>query len=134
MSNELNASKEPKETATAKLQFVLKGFHHESGFRVFLFDGVASDRSRTVYSVRADVALSRTFGIQLQELPLLCRALLEQRDLAEDSHTLIYSEQEMRRYSVNRIALRDAAALKRKPPRKPPIENIGAAWRAPQQP
>jgi hypothetical protein len=134
MTGETKLSKEPKEAqpANSKMQFILKGFSHELGFRVFRFDGVASDRTRTLFTVKADLALSRTYGIPLQELPLLCRALLDEHYEADSNHDLTYSEREMRMHAVNRAAMRDAAAQKRKPARKPPIGNIGAAWRAPQ--
>lgn len=57
------------------MQYILSGFTQDMGFRVFRFEGVAVDRprTRTVFTVRADLALIRRYGIQIQELPLLCR-------------------------------------------------------------
>ena len=62
---------------TSKMQFMLTGFSELMGFRVFKFEGVAADRSRSAYAVKADMALVRRYGIRLQELPLLCKAVLE---------------------------------------------------------
>jgi hypothetical protein len=49
----------------------------------------------------------------MQELPLLCRGLLERRDEAGESHTLIFGEEEMRIHADNCAAERDAAKLKK---------------------
>ena len=59
------------------MQFILTGFTQDREFRVFAFEGIDADRVRTPFTVRADLALSRTYGIRLQELPLMCRAILE---------------------------------------------------------
>ena len=62
------------------MQFILTGFTQDKEFRVFAFEGIAADRVRTPFTVRADLSLSRTYGIRLQELPLMCRAILEHRE------------------------------------------------------
>ena len=109
------------------MQFVLKGFTPETGFRVFAFDGIAEDRTRTEFKVRTDLSLIRTYGIRVQELPLLCRGLLERRDEADLTHTLTFSEEEMRLYASSRAAEREAAE-KRKSRRAPvPHPNNGTA-------
>jgi hypothetical protein len=113
-----------------KMQYILTGFTHETGFRVFAFEGIREDRGRTPYIVRADLGLIRKYGIRMQELPLLCRAILEQRDGDDTERTFTYTEAAMRIRATNSAA--EAAAQKRKPPRRPPTENSGAAWRGPQ--
>lgn len=60
-----------------KTTFVLAGFSHHFGFRVFEFDCVEDGRTRTRYTVRADLTLVRKYGIHIQDLPLLCRRLLD---------------------------------------------------------
>ena len=116
------------------MQFVLTTFTQDMGFRVFAFEGVDADRIRTNYLVRVDLALIRTYGIRMQELPLLCRSLLERRDAASETRTLIFTEAEMGIYAKDCAAAREAAAQKRKPPRRPPSENTGSAWRVPTLP
>lgn len=116
------------------MQFVLTTFTQDMGFRVFAFEGVDADRIRTNYSVRVDLALIRTYGIRMQELPLLCRGLLDRRDAADETRTLTFTEEEMSVYAKDCAAAREAAAQKRKPPRRPPSENNGAAWRVPTLP
>jgi hypothetical protein len=111
------------------MQFILTGFTQDLAFRVFAFERMGLDRVRTKYVVRADLALVRRYGIQVQELPLLCRNLLQQRDESQESHTFIFTEDDMCLHAKDRAAARDAAAQKRKPPRRPPSENVGAAWR-----
>ena len=112
------------------MRFILTGFTQDVGFRVFAFDRVSEDRTRTACTVRADLALIRTYGIRVQELPLLCRGLLE-RDEGEEVNSMTFTEAEMRLYMNERSAARDAAA-KKKPPRRPAGENVGTAWRSPQ--
>ena len=121
------------------MQFILTGFTQDTGFRVFAFEGVVVGQIRTVFTVRADLALSRRYGIAMQELPLLCRSLLDRqdegaqnKDEAVQNHELVFSEEEMRAWSDKRAADRALAALKKKAPRRPVVENAGAAWRGPQ--
>jgi hypothetical protein len=112
------------------MQFILTGFTHDLGFRVFAFEGVGEDRVRTQFHVRADLALIRRYGIRVQELPLLCRALLEHCEDVVETHNFTYSEDDMRLHEKDNVASRNAAAAKRKLPRRPPSENTGNAWRA----
>jgi hypothetical protein len=123
------------------MQFILTGFTQDKEFRVFAFEGIAADRVRTPFTVRADLALSRTYGIRLQELPLMCRAILEHREeTPEESNTenaLTFTEDAMRLHASNCTAARALAAQKKKPPRRPATETDGApangaAWRSPQ--
>jgi hypothetical protein len=115
------------------MQFILSGFTQDLGCRVFAFARVGLDTTRAEFTVRADLSLTRTHGIPMQELPLLCRALLERQEASDDNRALIYTEAEMRVYAQDRAA-RLAATQKKRPPRKPAAENLGAAWRGPQQP
>src|SRR5580704_7060777 len=98
------------------MQFILTGFTQETGFRVFAFGGVVVGQIRTVFTVRADLALSRRYGIPMQELPLLCRSLLDRQEESgqepnesgeRDSsakHALTFSEEEMRACADKRAA------------------------------
>lgn len=111
-----------------KMQFVLRGFSHAMGFRVFAFEGIAADRKRSMFTVKADMALTRKYGIHLQELPLLCRAVLEQCHGGGEDRAFLYSEESMRRHAED-VAARAEAARQRKAPRRVSGEHIGAAWR-----
>lgn len=101
------------------MQFSLIGFSQDTGFRVFAFEGTAADRTRTAYTVRADLALTRKYGIRVQELPLLCRGILERVGEGEQQGTATFTEEEMRLYSNNCTEARDAAIRKRKLLRRP---------------
>jgi len=127
-------AKEFKESSgrSAKMQFILTGFTQDLGCRVFAFEGVAVDRMRTPFTVRADLALIRRYGIQIQDLPLLCRSVLERRDEADASQTFVFTEEEMRTWATARATAKDEAAQRRKPPRRHSSESLGAAWRGPQ--
>ncbi len=108
---------------------------------MFAFEGIAADRVRTPFTVRADLALSRTYGIRLQELPLMCRAILEHLEEGPEERSaqnaLTFTEDAMRLHASNCIAARALAAQKKKAPRRPVTETNGApangaAWRSPQ--
>ena len=114
---------------SAKMQFVLTGFTHDMGFRVFAFERIGEDRVRTKCTVRADLGLIRTYGIQIQDLPLLCRSVLDKRDEGEELRALTFTEDERRVCANERAAAREAAASKRRPPHRPSGENLGTAWR-----
>jgi hypothetical protein len=110
------------------MQYIFTRFTHEMGFRVFEFEGIGEDRVRTEYKVRADLALTHRYGIRVQELPLLCRGILERRKEDEAQQTFTYTESDMRQ-NAELCAIRAEVAQKRKAPRKPPSENVGVAWR-----
>lgn len=113
------------------MQYILIGFTHDIGFRVFAFEGVGEDRVRTEFRVRADLSLIRRYGIRVQELPILCRGILERRNEDEEKRTFTYTEADMR-VNAELCAEQAAAAKTRKVPRRPPSENVGAAWRGTQ--
>jgi hypothetical protein len=109
------------------MQFNLLGFTESTGFRVFAFEGINADRTRTGFTVRADLALTRRYGIRLQELPLLCRGLLE-RQLGEEVRMLTFTEADMSLFASDRAR---SDALKKKSPRRAPTGQTAAAVAAP---
>ena len=111
------------------MRYILTGFSHDTVFRVFAFQGVGEDRSRTEYEVKADLVLIRKYGIRVQELPLLCRGILERRHEGDEHRTFTYTEADMSSFCADARAARDAAAQKKKAPRRLPIENAGTGWR-----
>jgi hypothetical protein len=104
------------------VQFSLIGFHQDTGFRVFTFEGTAADHTRTAYTVRADLALTRKHGIRIQELPLLCRGLLERAGEGEQKYTATFTEEEMALHA----AARNLAVLKGKSSHKPLTGQAGS--------
>lgn len=98
------------------MQFVLKGFSQVREFRVFAFDAVAPDWTRTAYTVRTNLDLTRRYGIPLQELPLLCRAVLERLTGAGPLREFTFTEEDMRLRAAAR-----AAAVVRKKSGRPPV-------------
>ena len=99
------------------MRYLLTGFTHDTGVRIFAFEGVAADRDRTEYRVRADLALARKHGIQMQELPLLCRGVLEQRLEGDDQRAFTFTDDDMTLHSnLVRAAIE---AQKKKGPRRP---------------
>jgi len=111
------------------MQFILTGFTQDLAFRVFSFERMGLDRIRTKFVVKADLALVRRYGIPVQELPLLCRNLLQELDESLETRALTFTEDNMSLFAKDRATAKNAAAQKRKPPRRPASENVGAAWR-----
>ena len=62
---------------------------------MFTFERIAEDQTRTRFAVKTDLALTRRYDIRLQELPLLCREILERCDEDEKARTFTYTEAEM---------------------------------------
>src|SRR5580692_7352233 len=91
-----------------QMQFTLTGFTQDSGCRVFAYDGVGEDRVRIKFTVSADLALSRKYGIRLQELPLMCLGILERSSEIDEAsgaepdlslRALTFTEDAMIRYA-----------------------------------
>ena len=112
-----------------KMQFVLTGFKQDLAFRVFTFEANTVDGSRAQFSVRADLAMARKYGIQMQALPLLCWGMLERcEDTAERS--FIYSEDEMCLHARACKEERAAAILKKQSARRSlTTTQPGVGWR-----
>jgi hypothetical protein len=103
----------------------LVGFTQDEGFRVFWFDRLGIDGVRIRCTVSADLALIRTYGIQIQELPLLCRDLLDRWEEGREIQPLIFAESDMRDYANERAAVRKEAARKKKPWRRRHGDHVG---------
>jgi hypothetical protein len=117
------------------MQFTLTGFTQDLGSRVFAYEGVGEDRVRLRFTVRADLALSRKYGIRLQELPLMCLGILERSSVPDEASEaepvalvrhLTFTEDAMIQYADGCLAARDAAALKRTSLRRQPVKTPAA--------
>ena len=96
------------------MRFILKGFTQEMGIRVFAFERVGEDQTRTEYTISADLALTRRYDIRIQDLPLLCRLSLERHEASDDTRSFIFTEGEMSSHATKCKAEADAASLKRR--------------------
>lgn len=78
------------------MSFVLLGFSQRDNMRRFFFErtvpGAGVPRER--FTVEADTVLARRYKIAMQDLPLLCRRLLDGPD-ATNSRELVFSEAQM---------------------------------------
>ncbi|MBY0374038.1 MAG: hypothetical protein K2Q23_08580 [Bryobacteraceae bacterium] len=95
--------------------YVLTGFVHDGQYRVYRFDGLAPHQERVPFTVRADLSLLRRYSIQIQDLPLLCRTVLEERVDTDEERTLTFTERQMRVLAEARLEAKNAAAAKRRP-------------------
>ena len=115
------------------MNFFLTGFSSDLGFRVFEFEGVGEDKSRTDFWVRADLALIKDYGIRVQELPLLCRGLLEDHDQVAHECLLTFTREHMQLHAELCAAERAATQSKRAKYRRPFRPVPTAAVPAPRQ-
>jgi hypothetical protein len=113
---------------TAGPQFIFAGFTQTAGIRIYAYESIG-DQGRTGHTVEVDLALIPGYGIRIQELPLLCREILQQRALPDDIAACVFTEQQMRSHSEKLATAREEAAQKRKPPKLPAVANTGSAWR-----
>lgn len=113
---------------TATMRFTMMGFDQDAGVRLYAFQGNA-DGARTGFTVGVDLALIPRYGIRIQELPLLCRGLLERQGESEEKRRFTFTEEQMRVHADTCAAAREVAAQRRKPARRPYPANVGAAWR-----
>ena len=98
------------------MQYVLTGFKQDLGFRVFGFEKIGQHFERTAYTVRADLALTRKYAIRMQELPLLCRLLLERCDQSDGNRSFTLTEEEMSIHAKSSVVARPAHPFRRKFP------------------
>src|SRR5262245_23401059 len=84
-----------KQDNGAKTQLILRGFSQTEGIRIYAFEGIGDGR-RADYTVEVDLALIPGYGIRIQDLPLLCRELLQQRVESSEIRALTLDEHEMR--------------------------------------
>jgi len=118
----------PRRQDSATTQFMLRGFSQTGGIRIYAFEGIGGGR-RADYTVRVDLTLIPGYGIRIQDLPLLCRELLQQRMEPDEIGSVIFTERDMRNHAERRAAERDEAEHRKKPPRRPANASPGAAWR-----
>src|SRR5215469_10122782 len=111
------------------MQFMLKGFTQTSTFRVFEFDCIGPSKPRSQFTVRADLDLVRHYGIRVQELPLLCRSVLETRDASEEARAFTFTEDKMIAYVKACATTKELAAQKKKSP-KSMDDGFDTAWRS----
>ena len=86
------------------MEYVLTSFDHESNIRKFWFEGIDADRKRTPFMVCVDLGLIRKYEISLQELPLLCRYLLERQAADAQIRVLTFTEADMQGHADRRAA------------------------------
>ena len=103
---------EREPVTSSKVRFTLMGFDQNANLRRYAFQGNV-DGVRTAFTVAVDLALILRFGIHIQELPLLCRELLERQVEGQEERALTLTEKEMRVQAENRSMARQAADQRR---------------------
>ena len=113
-----------------KPQFLLTGFTQAAGIRTYAFEGRV-DASRIDYTVKVDLALIPRYGIRIQDLPLLCRELLQQREQTDETGGIVFTEQRMRSHAEQLVTVRKEAEGRKKRPRQFASADAETGWRSP---
>ncbi|MGH9559199.1 MAG: hypothetical protein ACRD30_08150 [Bryobacteraceae bacterium] len=112
------------------MQFVLAGFQQNLNIRRYTFEGIDDHRKRKEVTVDADMGLIQKYKIPLQELPLLCRRLVEGRpEVDAGADAIRFTEDDMLGYAKDRATAASLAEQKRKSHRAPVSDRVGQAWR-----
>jgi hypothetical protein len=112
-----------------KAHFMFAGFTQTAGIRTYAFESIGAG-ARTDHTVEVNLALLTGYGIRIQELPLLCRELLQQREEPDGLSACVFTEPQMRSHAEKLAIAKAEAAQKRKPPRHlAATPNPGSAWR-----
>jgi hypothetical protein len=111
------------------MQFSLTGFSQSANVRLYAFQGVTNEGMHREFTVGVDLNLARRYAISLQELPLMCRKLLEGQPAVGEVESLTFSEQEMLGIAERRAEAQREAEQKSKNHRRPPSSKVGQAWR-----
>ena len=112
----------------AKRQFFLTGFSQAAGIRTYAFQSRV-DATRTDYTVEVDLALIPGFGIRIQDLPLLCRELLQQQAQADERNAVVLTEQRMRSHAEKLAVAREEAEHRKKQPKNLAKADTETDWR-----
>ena len=122
----IDNSTAPKEGG--KAQFYLTGFAQAAGIRTYAFQG-RIDASRIDCTVEVDLALIPGYGIRIQELPLLCRELLQQQTQPDEISAVVFTEQRMRSHAERLAAARQEGEDKKKQQKHLRTADAEIAWR-----
>ena len=81
------------------MEFMLTGFRQDNNVRRYTFQGIDTDRKRSEFTVGVDLSLVRKYRIPMQELPLLCRGVLQSRSLAGSRRSANVQRTDVRRHA-----------------------------------
>jgi hypothetical protein len=123
----IDSSTAPK-LEPGKTQFFLTGFTQAAGIRIYAFQGRV-DASRMDYTVEVDLALIPGYGIRIQDLPLLCRELLQQQEQPDEVSAVVFTEQRMRSHADKLVAARQEAEQRKKQPKSAAAADRETGWR-----
>ena len=78
------------------MAFVFLGFSQTNGLRHFVFQRIAPDRTRSSFTVTVELLVAQRVGIRVQELPLLCRRMLDASPEETEARHLTLTEEQLR--------------------------------------
>lgn len=97
-------------------RYLLTGFTQIAGIRVYAFEGRV-DARRIDYTVEVNLALIPGYGIRIQDLPPLCRDLLQKWAERDETSAFVLTEQSMRAHAEELARARSDVEHRKKQPR-----------------
>lgn len=77
------------------MQYLLMAFRQHDNVREYSFKGTGPDMTPVDFIVDVDLALVRRHRIPMQDMPLLCRRLLEEKSVSEPELRITFPEERM---------------------------------------
>jgi hypothetical protein len=128
----IDSATERKKEEAGKPQFLLTGYSQAAGIRIYAFEGKV-DARRIGYTVEVNLGLIPGYGIRIQELPLLCRELLQQWALPDEASAVVFTEERMRSHADKIAVAREEAQQKKKHPKQVARPDTDTSWLPPMR-
>lgn len=96
------------------MDYVLMDFQQRANVRHYSFRGTTEDNQRFDFVVNVDLDIVLKHRIPIQEIPLLCRRLLEQEPVSAQSRKLTFSEEHMQAHVKRCEEEKRQAVMRRK--------------------
>jgi hypothetical protein len=104
---------EARKVDAVRTQYVLTGFTQAAGIRTYAFESRV-DARWIACTVAVDLALIPGYGIRIQDLPLLCRELLQHQAKPEEIGPFFFTEQEMRSHAEKLAIVKEKSEHRKK--------------------
>lgn len=107
-------------------RYLLVSFEQRTNIRQYSFSGRNEEGEKHEFFVDVDLNLTRRHGVPMQEIPLLCCRLLEEKAVAQQDRELTLTEAHMEVFAERAAELKRQAEQRRNWKFKPrPAEHAG---------
>lgn len=108
------ASTHTSARASDLLAYVLLGSQTRANVREYTFQGTTSSQRHVTFIVHVDLKAALKHRIPVQEIPLLCRRLLEEKPVADQESEVSFTEERMADYARDQATKRNTTPSNRR--------------------